>query len=136
MRKLVDPFLIVGILLLVVLERSTTWLTYHPLTHPARTLVLAVNWISGTGGVMCVVGGIVRATVRVALDRRYVVAAVFYVGFWLLLASPVIIADLQGEDTAPGGALWWGFLSMLFPITSALTVAAYLVGRYFRNRAV
>lgn len=92
MRKLVDPLLILGILLLVGLERSTTWLTYHPLTHPARRLVLVVNWISGTGGVVCVAGGIIRATGRMALDRRYVVGAVFYFGFWLLLASPVIVA--------------------------------------------
>ena len=133
MKKLLDPFLIAGILLIGLNQWTGNWMTYHQ-ADPRRGLVLAVDWISGIAGLAGIVIGVIRPVVRLALESRYLLAASVYAGFWLLLASPLLLAAMSHEDTAPGSALWFGFLLILFPVMSLLLVVSYGVVRYVQHR--
>jgi hypothetical protein len=133
-KKLLDPFLIVGILLIGLNHWTGNWMTYHPQSDPRRGVVLAVDWISGIGGFAGIVIGVIRPVVRLALERRFLLAGSFYAAFWLLLASPLLFAAMSREDTAPGSALWFGFLLILFPVMGVLLVVSYGVVRYLQHR--
>jgi len=57
--------------MLVIEHWCTDWMTNHSLSHPRRFFVLTADWITGPGGVLLTVGGIVRIVVRLALARRF-----------------------------------------------------------------
>jgi len=128
-----DPFLLLGIVLLFVVNYTGKWLTYHA-THEWRTLILAINWLAGLGSAIGIIVGVIRPVVRALLEGQFLSAGIFYGVFWFVLCLPVVYLQFSGGDAAPAGGLYWGFLLILFCVVNVLIGTTFLIGKSIQRR--
>jgi succinate-acetate transporter protein len=132
-RRFCDPLLLVGILLLFVLNYSSAWLTNYSSDHPLHESVVLIDWLTGIGGILAIITGVVRPIVRTLLEEQYLAALVFYGGFWLILILPLLYLQFSGSNPAPAAPFYAGLLLILFCLINVLIAAGFLFAKAIRG---
>ncbi len=133
LQRFLDPFLFLGILLLIVYKYSGIWLNDNPLDQNWRDLVFSVNEIAAIGGILSLIIGIIRPIVRAMLEGQFLAAALFYGAFWFVLSLPVLYLGVTGGDTVTG-RLYWFSLLLLFLLTNFLIGMCFLIACFLPKK--